>query len=96
MISAVLNVVVRASDDERAAALRWAERRLAKSSLSRDDAAELLEGLRRGDKRKGGRDVRSTRPDGSLPSSAASSFAAALHTAPRGDHVGRKLPARHR
>jgi len=89
MISAVLNVVVRASDDERAAALRWAERRLA-------DAADLLEGLRRGDKRKGGRDVRSTRPDRSLPSSAASSFAAALHTAPRGDHVRRKLPARHR
>ena len=28
MISAVLNVVVRASDDERAAALSWAERRL--------------------------------------------------------------------
>jgi hypothetical protein len=46
MISAVLNVIVHASEGERAAALRWAERRLAKSSLSRDAAAELLDGLR--------------------------------------------------
>ena len=46
MISAVLNVVVRASDDERAATLRWAQRRLAKSSLPPEAAAELLDGLR--------------------------------------------------
>jgi hypothetical protein len=58
MINAVLNVVVHAPDGERASALRWVERRLARSSLSHDDAAALLDGLRRGDKRKGGARLR--------------------------------------
>src|SRR5215469_5822228 len=46
MINAVLNVVVHASDADRASAMHWAERRLARSSLSHDAAAELLDGLR--------------------------------------------------
>jgi hypothetical protein len=50
MINAVLNVVVHADDGERDQALRWAARRLAKSSLSHDAAVELLDGLRRNDK----------------------------------------------
>ena len=42
MISGILSVVVHADDGDRASALRWAERRLARSSLPRDVATALL------------------------------------------------------